>query len=347
MRILLIVDPIIPVPPREYGGVERIAAALCSGLKNEGHTVDLMACPGSKAFGGRLFIHLRPTRSFLSRLGRKLWFQSLSCLALAKVDCVINFGRLDYLYSVLRSGKPLICCFHNPIPKSEVEWLLNRRYQDMALVGISQAQIHTVKELIKFSVIYNSTDTDLFTPQMKSSGEIYLAFLGRLTANKGVDTAISVAKKCGLKLKIAGNVPQGTEDLRFFEEAVKPHLGDAIQYVGEVNDEQKKWLLGGAKALLFPIRWPEPFGIVMAESLACGTPVIATRCASTPEVIDDGKTGFLVDSEDEMVEAVKKIDLLNRWECRRQAEERFSVKVMTRQYLELIHRLLSDRTAQQ
>ncbi|SKB05917.1 Glycosyltransferase involved in cell wall bisynthesis [Prosthecobacter debontii] len=345
MRILVITDPVIPVPPIDYGGVERIAASLCQCLRDMGHVVDLIAGPGSQSFGGRLFIHHRPSTKRLSRAARKAWFQGISAAAVLKADCVINFGRLDYLHLILKLAKPLICCFQNPILASEVEWLVARRSRNLALVGISRAQVEDVRHLAEFSVIYNSTNTDLFEARSGIPEEGYFVFLGRLTANKGVDTAIRVAKKCGVRLKIAGNRPQEEDGLRYFNEEIKPHLGDVIEYVGEINDEQKKSLLGNARALLFPIRWPEPFGIVMVESLACGTPVIATRCASTPEVIDHGKTGFLAESEDEMVEAVQKIDSVDRLECRRQAEQRFSSKVMTEKYLDVIQKLVASHSA--
>ena len=144
-----------------------------------------------------------------------------------------------------------------------------------------------------------------------------------------------------LPLKIAGNVPNNPSDRLYFETVVKPQLGDGCEWVGTVNDQQKNDFLGQAQALLFPIRWDEPFGIVMAESLACGTPVIATRRASTPEVIDHGRTGFLCNSADEMIKAVRQIRTLDRRNCRRAAEIRFSSQTMVENYLKIIYRLVS------
>jgi len=217
-----------------------------------------------------------------------------------------------------------------------------RRRKSLRLIGVSQSQIAGLHSNGLFSVVHNCTDTDHTIFSKEVPAHSYLAFLGRLTANKGVDSAIRVARRCGIKLIIAGNISNEPGDRDFFEREIRPQLDAEIEWIGPVNDERKQKLLNGAQALLFPIRWPEPFGIVMAESLACGPPVIATRCASTPEVIDHGVTGFLCDSEDEMVEAVGKIATIDRSTCRRAAEESFSVEALTRGYLHAIESLRQD-----
>jgi glycosyltransferase involved in cell wall biosynthesis len=343
MRILFIVDPRIPVPPRDYGGIERIAAALASELQSLGHRVDLIAGPGSHAFGGSLVTHHEPGAGFLSRCFRKIWFQVLSLPALLRADVVLSFGRLDYLETALRLSVPLLCCFQNPVSQSEMDWLHRRRSKRLALVGISRSQIEDLSERDRFFVIPNATDVEATPSRAVAAQPPYLAFLGRVTKNKGADTAIRVARRCGMKLRIGGNLSKEEGGPEFFEREVRPALGPDVEWVGPVDDAQKQVLLGGASALLFPIRWKEPFGIVMVESLANGTPVIASRCASTPEVIEDGVTGFLCDSEDEMVEAVARLGAIERTACRRAAEERFSVPQMTRAYLEVIDRLLGGK----
>ncbi len=342
MRILVIADPHLPIPPSHYGGIERIVAYLCYELQRLGHRVDLMAGPGSESYGGSLIVHRSPSPSYLSRAFRKLWFQFLSLSAARYAEVIINFGRLDYLASVLRSTKPLVCCFQNPVSQGEVNWLLSRRSERLSLIALSQHQIHGLEPRELFTVVHNATDTSRFQFSPVPTREPYLAFLGRLTANKGADTAIRVARQCGMKLKLAGNISDEPGGREFFAREVQPQLDGQIEWVGPVNDAQKQEFLGGASALLFPIRWPEPFGIVMAESLACGTPVVATRCASTPEVIDHGQTGFLCDSEGELVAAVGLLASINRAACRRAAEERFSVPVMTSGYLRVMERLLHE-----
>jgi glycosyltransferase involved in cell wall biosynthesis len=342
MRILFIVDPKIPVPPREYGGIERIAAALCTEMRSLGHRVDLIAGPGSQSFGGMLVIHDDPGAEFWSRCFRKIWFQFLTLPALLRADVVVNFGRLDYLELALRLPIPLVCCFQNPVPQSEIDWLHRRRSKRLALVGISRSQVRELSEADRFFVIPNATDVEATPYHPEAEEPPYLAFLGRITKNKGADIAIRVARRRGMKLFIGGNISNEEGGPEFFESEIRPALGSQVEWIGPVDDAQKQALLGGASALLFPIRWQEPFGIVMVESLATGTPVIATRCASTPEVIDDGITGFLCDSEDELVRAVGRIHEIDRNACRRAAEERFSVAVMTQGYLRVIDELLTQ-----
>lgn len=340
MRILLIADPKIPVPPKHYGGVERIVDLLAGTLQKMGHRVDLLAAPGSKAYGGLLGCHRLPGASVLSRAWHKIRFQFQSLFMAAKADVVVNFGRQDYLEVLLRMSKPLILGFQNPVTQAEVSWIFSRRKRKIALVGISEDQVKGLQPADAFTVIHNATDISKFANRLVPDSPTYLVFLGRITANKGADTAVSVARKAGVSLKLAGNVSDEPGGREFFEQIVEPELGKGVEYVGPVGDEEKNSLLGGAQALLFPIRWSEPFGIVMAESLACGTPVIATRCASTPEVVNDGVTGFLADSEDELVEAVKKVGLLSRQACRDSAEQQFSAEVMTQRYLQLMDSLM-------
>lgn len=340
MRILFIVDPRIPVPPRDYGGIERIVAALASELRSLGHRVDLIAGPGSQSFGGRLVIHHEPGIGFRSRCFRKIWFQILSLPALLRADVVLNFGRLDYLALALLLPVPLVCCFHNPVVQAEIDWLNRRRRKRLALVGISNSQIEALRERERFTVIPNATDVERIAFSRTTAETPYLAFLGRITKNKGADTAIRVARRSGMILKIGGNISDEAGGREFFEAEVRPQLDGQVEWIGPVDDAAKQNLLGGAVALLFPIRWREPFGLVMIESLACGTPVIASRCASTPEVIDDGVTGFLCDDEDSMVAAVTRIGGIERSACRKAAEERFSVPEMAGRYLAVICRLV-------
>jgi glycosyltransferase involved in cell wall biosynthesis len=299
-----------------------------------------MAGPGSKNFGGKLWICRSPSASYASRAYRKLRFQVVSRLAAHRVDVVLNSGRLDYLSSLLRTNTPLVCRFDNPVSQSEIDWLLQRRRSSLQFVGISRNQIDGLSSTAYWNVVHNATDVDQLRMVPCRDKDQYLAFLGRLTYNKGVDTAIRVAQRTRMKLKIAGNLTSEPGAQQYFESEIKPHLGDRIEWVGPVNDIQKQELLGKARALLFPIRWKEPFGLVMIESLACGTPVIATRCASTPEVIEDGKTGFLCDDEDQLVEAVGKIDQIDRATCRSVAEERYSVRVSARQYLQVLEKAI-------
>jgi glycosyltransferase involved in cell wall biosynthesis len=172
----------------------------------------------------------------------------------------------------------------------------------------------------------------------------YLAFLGRLSPEKQPEVAIEVAKRVGMPLRIAAKID--ANDRQYVERVVAPLLNDPlIEFIGEVEDDRKAAFLGGARALLFPIDWPEPFGLVMIEAMACGTPVIARPCGSVPELLDDGRTGFLGDTVDELVEAVKRIDTIDRAECRRHVERRFSVARMVDDYEAIYRRAVSARQA--
>jgi glycosyltransferase involved in cell wall biosynthesis len=214
---------------------------------------------------------------------------------------------------------------------------------DQALIQAAEARIraraafHFVSEhqraaaavSVPAVTIANPVDSRYYSPGPGDGG--YLLFLGRLTANKGVDLAIATARRCQLPLVIAGNRPDEPGAASFFKEQVEPHLdGQCVRWVGAVTDQQKQELLGRAAALLFPIRWEEPFGIVMVEALACGTPVIATRRASTPEVIEHGRTGWLCEPTVEaLADAVARLPAIDRHHCRQAAEQRFDVRVLT------------------
>lgn len=326
MRIVVIADPHIPVPPVKYGGTERIVSLLCSEAAKEGHEVQLVAGWGSKNYGGGLWTHRAPTRSYASRAFRKAYFCVRSLLLALNADAIVNFGRADYLLGVLRTRVPLVSVFQNPVRQSEVNFFLRYRDRNLAMVFISRDQKSCLVGVDDQLVIYNAVATDFFTPDVmarKRHGD-YLFFLGRLTPNKGVHLAIETARRAGMRLVIAGNIPAEPDAKEYFDRQIYPHLGAGCEWVGEVNDQQKRTLLRGARALLFPIQWREPFGIVMAESLACGTPVIAMRNGSVPEVVRHGRTGFVCDSLDDMVAAVHSLPSISREICREDAVNRFS-----------------------
>lgn len=336
MRILVISDPHISVPPTLYGGIERIVHGYCSEFQQRGHHVDLIAAPGSRSYGGSTFFHQPHGSSYLSRAQRKLQFQVLSVKAAARCDVIFSCSRVDYLESLLRLRRPLLHLFQNPIHHYEVAYLLRRSHDRLRLAGISHHQLSLAFLEDSAHLLPNFVDCSTFRPA-PSSVRTGLLFLGRLTANKGVDTAIDIARATRTPLVLAGNVPADHVSRQFFARSIKPHIDDdLIRYVGPVNDAQKIALMSQSKACLFPIRWAEPFGIVMAEALACGTPVIASRCASTPEVVSSGITGFLCDSLAEMVEAVHRIDTIDPAQCRHAAESKFDSIVAANRCLDLL-----------
>ncbi len=336
MRINIIADPKIPVPPDNYGGTERIVGILCQELQKREHQVTLMAAPQSKNYG-KLVTHISPDNSsYLSRAYRKILFQLISVKEALQSDVVCNFGRIDYLLTLLRLNKPLVLSFENPIEEKEIAWLVKHRQQKMLLISISDNQRKQVSHIGKWQTIYNGIDTKKYAFKEYPEGELYLAFLGRLTYNKGVHLAIETAKATGIKLKIAGNISNEPGGKEYFETQIKPHLDNSqIEWIGTVDDRQKNDFLGNAIALLVPIQWDEPFGIVTIEALACGTPVIAIDRASMPEIIDPEVTGFLCRDVKEMIEAVRQIDKINRRNCRADCERRFSAEAMVDSYLKV------------
>lgn len=342
MKFLLIADPHIPVPPVHYGGAERIVALYAQEFQRLGHTVHLMAGAGSQPFGGRLHLHCAPSMAYLSRARRKIQFQAQSLWAARDCDVVYNHGRFDYLEALLRVGKPLLHRFPNPIDQDQINFAESRMRQRAAFHFISASQKANARVGKPALVIPNPVSVNAYAFGPGQGG--YLAFLGRLTFNKGVDIAIAVAKRTGRKLIIAGNVSNEEGSEAFFRQHVEPHIdGDQIRWVGPVNDRQKQQLLRQAEALLFPIRWDEPFGIVMVEALACGTPVIATNRASTPEVIEHGRTGFLCNPAEPSIEAfsaaVQQLPSISRQHCRRAAEERFDIRILAPRVLEALEYL--------
>ena len=336
MRITFIADPGLPVPPLGYGGAERNAALICTELARRGHDVRLLAGAGSRNFG-ELWVHRAPGTSFVSRAHRKLLFQVMSLRAALDTDVVHNVGRVDYLWSLFRTRLPIVNTFQNHVAREALLALAGSR-ERLALVSPSDSYRSGLPPEGWWTV-FNTVDCDRIAFQEQPRGD-YLAFLGRLTQNKGVHIAIEVAQALRVPLKIAGNISSEAGGVEFFEREVRPRLGGNIEWIGEINDEQKPDFLGNARALLFPIQWEEPFGMVVAESMAAGTPVLAMRRGAMPEVIDHGRNGFLCDTAEEMVSFARKLDELDRAACRRTCEQRFSPPVLVDRYLDIYRTLL-------
>lgn len=341
MKILVIADPHIPVPPAKYGGTERIADLLCRGLVQRGHLIRLLAGPGSRNYGGGLIVHRAPSLAYPSRAFRKIWFQYLTLRAVAGVDLVINFGRIDYLELLYRTNVPLIHWFQNPLTGREMSYLLSRRSERQKFVGVSRAQVSRDADAARFDIVHNSVNTGAIPFSDTAASPSYLLFLGRLTENKGVHLAIEAARRAGMKLVIAGNVPNEPGSTEFFQTRVKPFLGPQCEWVGPYDEATRIKLLSGASALLFPIQWNEPFAVVLVEALASGVPVIASRCASTPEAIVHGETGFLCDSVDDFVQSIHRVSEISRSRCRESVEQQFSEPVFMRKVEDLIARTLA------
>ena len=332
LRVLLTADPELPVPPQLYGGIERVVALLADGLLARGHDVTLVAHRDSRIAG-----HLVPYPSVAGRLGAIRNSITISrAVARFRPDVVHSFGRLATLGPVLASRVPKLMSYQREVTPRSVIWGRRLAGAGLTFVGCSQRLIAELPEQSAWRVAYNAVDVERYPFAAAVAGDAPLVFLGRVEHIKGAHVAIAVAKHAGRRLVIAGNVPAGHQ--AYFDAHILPHVdGSRVVYAGPVGDAMKGALLSGAAALLMPVLWEEPFGIVMAESLACGTPVIGFRRGAVPEVVQDGVTGVLCGTEDGMRAAIGEIPRLSRTACRRDAEARFSQRALVDTYLALYY----------
>jgi len=304
MRIAQLAPLAESVPPSLYGGTERVVAWLVDELVELGHDVTLFASGDSLTRA-----KLVPVLPRALRLGRPrsdpIAAQAalLESVAEHASEFDVIHAHIDWLHLPLltRLGVPFLTTLHGRLDLRGVSDVIGR-FPAAPFVSISDNQRLPIRRADWLGTIYHGLPADALRPVIKTGS--YLAFLGRLTADKGPEAAIRIARATGLSLRMAAKVPR--DDRVYFKKQLEPHIdGTQVELIGEVNDTAKQDFLGGAAALLFPIDWPEPFGLVMIEAMACGTPVIAFRSGSVPEVIDHGVTGFVVDGEEEAVKAIQ------------------------------------------
>lgn len=339
MRILLITDPGILVPPIGYGGIERIVADLAYEYLSNGHDVDLLTTKGSVIEACNVYslgkVGFPPSKLVIYTSILTAWFFLLKNKK--KYDLIHNFGRLLYLFPVLHANNRKIQSYQREIKSRNAEMVLKFNPTNLAFTGCSLNLITRANPKGYWKGIHNCVVFNKFQlTYIDNTSDAPLVFLGRIERIKGCHTAIEVAKAAGKKLIIAGNISKLSDEIQYFENEIKPHIdGINVEFVGEVNDVQKNELLGKSIAFLMPIEWNEPFGIVMIEAMACGTPVIAFPYGSVPEVVEEGITGFVVKDRQEMIDAVAKINKIDRSICRQTAERRFDASVIANQYLSL------------
>ena len=344
MRIAQVAPLTESVPPQLYGGTERVVAYLTDELVRLGHDVTLFASGDSRT-NGRLM---------------PVWPQALRLDGACRDTLAPHVLMLEEVAKRAREFDVVhfhISQFHFPLarrlPVAHVTTVhgrldlpelvpLYREFTDIPLISISNAQREPLPDADWIATVYHGLPLDLL-PFHPAAGS-YLAFLGRISPEKRVDRAIAIAIACNQPLKIAAKVDPA--DRGYFEQEIR-HLLDhpLVEFIGEIDEQQKGTFLGGATALLFPIDWPEPFGLVMLESLSCGVPVVAFRRGSVPEVIDHGVTGFLVDTVEAAIDATRQVHLLDRRRCRAVFEHRFSVNRMTGDYVELYEMLAGHKSA--
>jgi glycosyltransferase involved in cell wall biosynthesis len=334
VRIAILSPVWFAVPPSGYGGIEWVVSLLADGLAEAGHEVTLFASGDSYTKAELAYVFETAPSELIGRSLPEL-HHALACFTRADDFDVINdhAGPLSIALGGL-VATPVVHTVHGPLngEPGEVYAGLGRVAPQVGLISISLNQRKPWPELNWAGNCPNALDFQLY-PCKPHRGD-YLLFLGRMSADKGAHRAIAVAMETGLPLKLAGK-KQDPKELRYFDELVKPHLVGDIEYLGEVSHGEKVELLQNARVTLFPIDWEEPFGLVMIESMACGTPVIATRHGAVPEVIEDGRGGIIVDDYREMPAALERADALDPLESRRYVEERFGPERMVRAYVDV------------
>ncbi len=343
MRIAQVAPLYESVPPRLYGGTERVVSYLTEELVRQGHEVTLFASGDSQS-----------KARLVAACPRALWRDpgchetlphhirqmELVFEDVSRFDVVHFHG--DYLHFPILRRQPCtnVTTLHGRMYVPDMRPLFEE-YPEMPLVSISDDQRRPMPSANWRATIHHGLPRDLHTFQPNRGS--YLAFLGRISPEKRLDRAIAIALRAGMRLKVAAKIYP--EERGYFHETVEPMLRKSrswVEFIGEVGGQEKDEFLGNAHALLFPIDWPEPFGLVMIEAMACGTPVVAWRNGSVPEVIDDGVTGFVVDNVDDAVQAVGRVETLSRLACRQQFETRFDARRMASGYLDLYRQLANS-----
>jgi glycosyltransferase involved in cell wall biosynthesis len=333
LRVAIISPVWFAVPPTGYGGIEWVVSLLADGLADEGHYVTLFASGDSRTDAKLSFVYPEAQSHLLGRSLPDL-HHALACYERASDFDVIN-DHSGMAGAVIGGAvdTPVLHTVHGPLDgeAGPVYEQIGRVAPQVGLISISLNQRRPCPDLPWTANIPNALDFSLY-PCKPHRGD-YLLFLGRMSPDKGCHRAIAVAMESGMPLKIAGKRHEPKER-EYFEELVQPHLGNGIEYLGEVTHGEKVELLQNARVTLFPIEWEEPFGLVMIESMACGTPVIATRHGAVPEVIEHGRGGLIVDHYREMAARVEEADEMDPYECRAYVEERFSAQRMVADYVD-------------
>ncbi|KPJ57385.1 hypothetical protein AMJ49_02130 [Parcubacteria bacterium DG_74_2] len=340
MKIAQIAPLWFPIPPKKYGGTERVIHYLTEELVKRKHKVTLFASGNSKT-SAKLFSVTK--KNLISRKipWQDFWWNNLNySLVFQKAknfDIIHSHWTPLGIYFQKFTKTPVLHTLHNIPPKNDHRWEIFRYFKDSNVVFLSKKEkknspIRFKKEYI----VYNGIDISQF--KFNSKPKDCFVWIGRVCQKKGIKNAILVAKKLGIKLILAGQLQPMYED--YFKREIKPYLNEKIKYIGELSQKELSLFYGQAKAFIYPIEWEEPFGLCMAEAMACGTPVVAFNRGSVPEVVKDGKTGFVVKNIKEAVKAIKNIDKIKRKDCRLWVEENFTIKKMVDNYEKIYYHLI-------
>jgi glycosyltransferase involved in cell wall biosynthesis len=329
------------IPPKKYGGTERIVHFLSEELVKRGHKVTLFASGDSKTKAKLV----APVKRGLIEQGIPwsdyTWSGFNTFLAFKKADRFdiihAHWGLFSFFFQEFVKT-PVLFTFHNIPKRGDHRWKIMEYFKNkINVVFISHSEKNNSQVKFKKSwVVYNGIDIAKF--KFNSQPKDYFAWIGRVSPEKGIENAIKVAKKLGIKLLMAGQIQEMRKE--YFEKTIKPQLSEKIKYLGEIPEEKLSDFYRGARALLYPIEWEEPFGLVMAEAMACGTPVIVFDRGSAKEVVEDGVTGFVVKDNEEMMKAIKKVDKIDRKKCRERVEKYFTYQRMVSDYEKIYYQLL-------
>jgi glycosyltransferase involved in cell wall biosynthesis len=340
MRIAQVAPLYESVPPKYYGGTERVVSYLTEELVRQGHQVTLFAS-GDSETDARL-VPACPRSLRLDEHCQNQMAHHFVMLerVLQRVDefDIIHF-HVDYLHFPASRREPVthVTTLHGRLDIPDLVPLY-QEFREMPVISISNAQREPLPWANWQATVYHGLPADIYRFHPKPGS--YLAFLGRISPEKRVDRAIEIAKRVGMPLKIAAKVDQVDKD--YFDSKIAPLLRDPlVEFIGEIGDAEKNEFLGNAYALLFPIDWPEPFGLVMIEAMACGTPIVAYRGGAIPELVQPGHTGFIVESMQGAVEAVERVAQLSRKRCRDVFEQRFTAARMAHDYVQQFKRLIA------
>jgi glycosyltransferase involved in cell wall biosynthesis len=345
MKIALLAPFEEAVPPEKYGGTERVVYSLAEGLVGLGHDVTLLASGDSKTSARLVACVERSLRPELEK-NQRLWHylnwqgfhQALDHLRSEKYDIVHNHGDWPFLIASCFANVPLLTTIHNPV---QFKLGVPNIYREHQYISISDAQRAYMPDLDYVATVYHGLEVEAF--EFNDAPGDYLAFLGRIHRDKGVEEAIKIARATDNKLIIAAKID--APDRYYYRKVIKPLIdGKQIIFIGEVAHAAKVALLKNARALLSPIQWDEPFGLTNIEAMACGTPVIAIARGSLPEIMIDGKTGYLCKTTEQMIKRVADIDKIKRIDCRKHVENKFTARKMAQNYIKVFDKVLKGRT---
>jgi len=339
MRIAIVAPPWVPVPPPAYGGTETVLDTLARGLSAAGHEVVLWTTGDSTCPVPRRHVLDRALGTASSAMASELRHVVSAYAEMSDIDIVHDHTLVGPVYADRLPWLPVVTTNHGPF-QSDLSALYRATSDRVPVIAISHHQAASAKGVRLAGVIHHGVDPEFFPVGDGSGG--YAVFLGRMSPDKGVDTAVRVARRAGVPLLIAAKMAEANERA-YFDQMVRPLLGGDVDYIGELGSAAKLDLLGKATCLINPIAWPEPFGMVMIESMATGTPVVATRHGAVPEIVVDGLTGFIRDDEVSLAEAVGRIGEIDRSACRARVEVFFSAERMVDAHLEVYEAVIEER----